>query len=692
MDAIETKKVPSSDESKNLSDESKRLSYEDKHLSDEDKHLSDEDRNSVERHDTTKLKIFNSSAKSFGVRKSEILCAQYTGPFWIGLAYFTVFLVAYTYGLDGTVRYILQTNAQSSYSQHSLLSTVNVIKTVVAAASQPTYARMSDTFGRIELVVVSVIFYAVGTVISSQAFDVQRFAGGSVLYQIGYSGIILMLEVFLADLSNLNWRLFASFVPALPFIINTWVGGDVIADFNRKYSWNFGIGMWAFIFPLACVPFLVCLIHMRILAGSTPEWIQVCQEEEDYRIENNRFYRAYVEKSANYATMRFYKRWPAKIWGTTKWVCWELTDLFWILDVVGILFIICVFGFILVPFTLAGGQQSTWQKASTIVPLVIGVVLIPFFIIWEMKFAKFPIVPFKLLKDRGVWASLIIAMLVNLIWTLPNDYMYTVLVVGMNTSDKAASRITSLYSFVSVVVGPLLGFVLVLVRRTKPFIVFGCATWFLATGLLFHYRGSNDGFNAERIKDGIIGAFCVMGFGAGFFTYTTQLSIQTCTNHEYMAVVLSLYLATYNIGSAIGNSISGAIWTQLMYDTIVDKMQDLGVDTSMASTAYANPIGWYVEHAWGSAPRRAVAMAYAQIQRKMCIAAICLCVPLLVAALLLRNHKLLSVQSLDEADGEVVGEKGNNNEDKDIIVVNNYDDDPFVKFFMKTIPSFFKRS
>lgn len=692
MDAIQTKNVHSSDESKNLSDESKRLSYEDKHLSDEDKHLSDEDRNSVERHDTVKLKIFNSTAKSFGVRKSEILCAQYKGPFWIGLAYFTVFLVAYTYGLDGTVRNVLQTNAQSSYSQHSLLSTVNVIKTVVAAASQPTYARMSDTFGRIELVVVSILFYAIGTVIASQAFDVQRFAGGSVLYQIGYSGIILMLEVFLADLSNLNWRLFASFVPALPFIINTWVGGDVIADFNRKYSWNFGIGMWAFIFPLASVPFLLCLIHMRILAGSTPEWIQVCQEEEDYRIENNRFYRAYVEKSASYATMRFYKRWPAKVWGTTKWVCWELTDLFWILDVVGILFIICVFGFILVPFTLAGGEQSTWQKASTIVPLVIGVVLIPFFIIWELKFAKFPIIPFKLLRDRGVWASLIIAMLVNLIWTLPNDYMYTVLVVGMNTSDKAATRIISLYSFVSVIVGPLLGFVLVLVRRTKPFIVFGCATWFLATGLLFHYRGSNDGFNAERVKDGIIGAFCVMGFGAGFFTYTTQLSIQTCTNHEYMAVVLSLYLATYNIGSAIGNSISGAIWTQLMYDTIVSQMQNLGVDTSMASDAYASPIGWGKEHAWGSAPRRAVAMAYAQIQRKMCIAAICLCVPLLVSALLLRNHKLLSVQSLDEADGDVVGEKGNNNEDKDIIVVNNYDDDPFVKFFMKTLPSFFKRS
>lgn len=678
MNATESKNVQSSDESKRMSEE--------------DKHLSEEDRSSgVERHPTASLKIFNSSAKSFGVRKSEILCAQYKGPYWVGFAYLTVFFVAYTYGLDGSVRSPLQTNAQSSYGQHSLISTVNVIRTVVAAASQPTYARLSDIFGRISLVVISIVFYAVGTVISSQAYDVQRFAGGSVLYQIGYSGIILMLEVFLADLSNLNWRLFASFVPALPFIINTWVGGDVLADFNAKYSWNFGIGMWAFIFPLACVPFLGCLIHMRILANSTPEWIQVCQEEEDHRIRNNRFYRAHIDRSAHFSTMPFYWRWPAKLWSHTKWLLWELTDLFWLLDVIGVLFIICVFGFILVPFTLAGGEKTTWKKASTIVPLVIGFVLIPFFALWELKFARFPIIPFKLLKDRGVWASLIIAMFVNLIWTLPNDYMYTVLVVGMHTSDKAALRITSLYSFVSVIVGPLLGVVLVIVRRTKPFIVFGCATWFVATGLLLHYRGSNDGFNAESVKDGIIGALCVMGFGAGFFTYTTQLSIQTCTNHEYMAVVLSLYLATYNIGSALGNSISGAIWTQLMYDTIVDKMNELGADTAQAATAYASPLTWYKTAEWGSPARRAVALAYSQIQRKMCIAALCLCVPLLACSLLLRNHKLLSVQSLDEASTVPVGEKGTNEEDKDIVVVNNYDDDPILRFFVRTIPHYFKK-
>lgn len=117
--------------------------------SDESKHMSDESRHSsdaIERHDTMKLKIQNSTAKSFGVRKSEVICAQYSHPAMIGLSYFCVFLVAYTYGLDNTVRYQLQTYAQSSYAQHSLISTVNVIKTVIAAASQPTYAMILGFF------------------------------------------------------------------------------------------------------------------------------------------------------------------------------------------------------------------------------------------------------------------------------------------------------------------------------------------------------------------------------------------------------------------------------------------------------------------------------------------------------------------------------------------------------------------
>lgn len=67
-----------------------------------------------------------------------------------------------------------------------MLTTISVITAFVGAAAQPVYARLSDIFGRLELLIVSILFYLVGTIIESQAYDVQRYAGCAVLYEIGY--------------------------------------------------------------------------------------------------------------------------------------------------------------------------------------------------------------------------------------------------------------------------------------------------------------------------------------------------------------------------------------------------------------------------------------------------------------------------------------------------------------------------
>ena len=587
------------------------------------------------------------TTKSIGIRRVELLNSQYDSYFLKIIFFVTIFFVAYCYAIDGTVRGTVQTYATNSYSQHSLLSTINVIKAVVAAAAQPTYARLSDRFGRLELTIVSIVFYAMGTVIQSQAYDIYRFAGGSVLYQVGYSGIIIMLQIILADFSNMNWRLACSFIPALPFIINTWVSGDVTSSLLAKHSWNYCIGIWAFIFPLSCVPFLICLVHMIISARKTEEWRQLNEEERQKRIEKG-------------LSRKSFKYWAVL-----------LKDLFWELDVIGILFIICVFGFILVPLTIAGGTTENWKKASTIVPLVIGVVLVPFFIFWEYKFARFPIVPLPLMADRGVWSALFIGLLIDFIWYMPNDFMYTVLVVGMRASIKAATRITSLYSFVSVIAGPLLGLVVVFFRRLKGFIIFGAACWAVALGLLFHFRGDNDGVSSQKYLDGVIGPLCLMGFGAGFFTYPTQVSIASCTNHEYMAVIISLYLASYNVGLAIGASVSGAIWTNKMYGAILNKFQEAGLDTKLAADAYSEPLTFITTYVWGTPERIAVVLAYAEVQRYLCIAGLVLCFPLLVFTFFLRDHKLTSVQSLGLEAGEQQSESK--------VVVNDYDDDIIIR-------------
>lgn len=542
-----------------------------------------------------------------GVRNIEIYAEQYSRPLYrVGL-FFSLFLIAYAYGLDGSVRYTFQAYATSSYSKHSLLSTVNCIKTVIAAVGQIFFARLSDIFGRFSILIISVIFYIVGTIIESQAVTITRFAVGGCFYQLGLTGVILILEVIASDFSNLNWRLLALFVPALPFIINTWISGDVTSAIGSNWKW--GIGMWAFILPLTCIPLGLCMLHMRYLARK--------HAKDKLRPE--------------FETLN-----------KLDWKSFCVDIVFWKLDLIGLLLVTAFFGCVLVPFTLAGGLNEEWKAAHIIVPEVIGwVVALPLYMLWEINYSRHPLTPWDLIKDRGVFFALFIAFFINFNWYMQGDYMYTVLVVSVHESVKSATRITSLYSFVSVIVGTILGIILIKVRRTKPFIIFGISCWIVSFGLLVHYRGDSGAHS------GIIGSLCLLGFGAGSFTYVTQASIQASAGtHARMAVVTSLYLATYNIGSAFGSSVSGAVWTNILPKEISKRI----ADPTLAATAYGSPFEFITTYTWGTPERIALVMSYRYVQKILCIIGLAFCFPLLGCGFMLRNHKLTDTIALEGND------------------------------------------
>lgn len=316
--------------------------------------------------------------KSPGVKRIEAISASFTR--WSKISLFvSIFLVAYAYGLDGTVRYTYQSYATNSYATHSLLATVNVLRAVIAAAAQPTLAKLMDVFGRFEVMTVSVIFYIIGTIVEATSNNVKSFAGGAILYQIGYTAIMLLIEVLIGDTTTLRNRVLFSFIPATPFLINTWISGNVTAAVLGVTTWRWGIGMWAIIYFVAILPLLFTLFHVS------------------RRAERNGALAAYKS--------------PFEQLGTAKLA----VALFWQLDVIGIVLVIAIFALVLVPFTIAGAVKDQWQSAHIIVMIAVGAACVPALVMWELK-AKHPLIPFKLLKDRGVWAALGIAVMLNTTW------------------------------------------------------------------------------------------------------------------------------------------------------------------------------------------------------------------------------------------------------------------------------------
>lgn len=537
------------------------------------------------------------TSKSLVIRKTEIMAAEYTEWYHHVILIVATFICGFGYGLDGSVRYVYTSYAASSYSSHPLISTLTVINAIISAAAYIVFARLSDVFGRLSLFITAVVFYVVGTIIQSQAYDIQKYAAGSVFWTIGYVGIMILLILIVSDFSSLRWRLLYQFVPSWPTIINTWIAGLITARANPLQNWSWDIAMWAFIIPLSCLPIVFCMIHMRYKAGKTLQWKALQDEKSLYQAHG-------LFKTVN--------------------------ELFWKLDVIGLLLMVTSIGCILAPLTLAGGTSSKWGNSHIIGPFVLGFVLLPIFLLWESKWSKTPIIPYKLAKDRAVWAALGSQFLIGFIYNLAAGYIYTILIVAVNESVNSATVISSLSSFVSSAASPFFSLWMVRRSRMKGYIIGGCGLWMLAMGLLNHYRGGS------FAHSGIIGAMVVWGIGDTLLIYPVTISVQSSVSHDNMATVTALNYTVYAIGLAVGSAVSGAIWTQSLYGQLLKHLKSV----DLASAAYNAPFEFIVDYLWDSTERNAMVEAYRYVQRYETIVALVFTVPLLVFSLCLRDPPL----------------------------------------------------
>jgi SIT family siderophore-iron:H+ symporter-like MFS transporter len=136
-----------------------------------------------------------------------------------------------------------------------------------------------------------------------------------------------------------------------------------------------------------------------------------------------------------------------------------------------------------------------------------------------------------------------------------------------------------------------------------------------------------------------------------------------------MAVILSLFLASYSIGTALGATVSGALWTNILPGEIAKRLSD----PELVALAYGSPFKFILTYTWETPERQAVVEAYRYIQKILCTVGACLCVLLIGFACFLRDHKLQSVVAIDEVE-----EKGQKLEDDQDFIV-----DFFKKLFHK---------
>ena len=476
-----------------------------------------------------------------------------------------------------------------------------VVQAVVNAAVKPPMAKISNVFGRLEAFSISILLYVLGYVMSAASQNIQTFAAAQIFYSSGFTGLLISQQIFIADTSDLTWRVLFSALPDVPFLFTVWCGPIIAQDLY--INWRWGYGLWAIVLPACFLPLaLALLVNAR--------------------------------KAKRLGLL------PARPWAGVA-LGPALRGLFFELDVMGLLLLSAAISLILIPLTLAA--TDGWANGSIVAMLVVGCVCLVAFPAWEAvpRLAPRPFLALRMLRRRNVALGCATGFFYYAVfYTSVFPYYSSYLQVVQGQSVEAAGHITQTFSFTSTVAAVAAGLLIKATRVYKPWIVLGAAVYLLGIGLMIRYRVPGSGVGAQ------VGTQIAVGIGGGLFSVPMQLAVQAAVPHQDVAAATAIYLTAVEIGGAVGSAVSGAIWTANLPAKLAAYLP--AAEQSQAADIYASLL---VAESYpaGSPAGLAIDRAYQETMDLLLIVAVCFAAPVMLGSLAIRGVRL------DRVDQRVAG-------------------------------------
>lgn len=265
----------------------------------------------------------------------------------------------------------------------------------------------------------------------------------------------------------------------------------------------------------------------------------------------------------------------------------------------------------LLPFTLADSAPSGWQTGYIIAMLVIGLVLLVAFALHERYTARQPFVPFELLTDRSVLATLALAATYQISYYCWNSYFTSFLQVVSDLTIAQAGYVSNTFDVVSGVLLIGVGFAISKTGHFKWLLFIGVPLYIFAQGLMIYFRQPD-------VKIGYI-VMCqiFLSIGGSIMILCEQIAILAAVDHQQVAAALALLNMSGWIGGAIGSTISGAIWTNSFPAALA---KYLPADAQASLDDIYGSLDVQLSYEVGTVTRLGIQQAYGVAQQRMLIA------------------------------------------------------------------------
>ncbi|KAH8690754.1 major facilitator superfamily domain-containing protein [Talaromyces proteolyticus] len=376
---------------------------------------------------------------------------------------------------------------------------------LLSTVFQPSFASLSNIFGRRPMIMTSLVFFFVGAVVSAVAKDFTYMLVGRSIQGVGGGGIIALTEIIVTDIVPLRLRGQYFGILSAMWSIGSVTGPILGGGFSQNVTWR-----WIFYinFPFIGVGAIFVLLFLRLNIIPT-----------------------------------------------------SLAQKLRRIDYIGTVVFVGSISSFLIPLTW-GGVLYSWSSWRTLVPLLIGVAGLSIFAIHQARFATDPIIPPTIFRNRTATIAFIGSILQGLVlwcalYYLPL-YYETVKEYSPILSGVALFPQTFTVAPSAVVVG-----ILITTFGSYRWAIW--AGWALSTlglGLMCYIK-------VDTSVPAWIFLNLVSGLGLGFLFPSLAFAVQASATNENLAIAVAMFSFFRALGQAIGVAIGGVVFQNQMHKNLL---------------------------------------------------------------------------------------------------------------------------
>lgn len=537
-----------------------------------------------------------------GVQDIEATTVAWTKEALI-IAYILLWVIYFVETMLAGVTVALTPYITSAFALHSLTPTVSILSSVIGGVTNLTLAKILDVFGRPQGYLFCVCIAVIGLVMMAACNGVEAYAAAMVFYTVGNNGVQYSISVFVADTSSLRNRGLMQAIVTSSNLITCWLAGPVSQGFLKGPGWRWCFGMFTLLVPAVTLPLFGVLMNNYVKAKQL----------------------GLIPKRASGRTAM----------QSLVHYCREF-------DAIGLFLISAGVALFLLPLNLYTMQARGWHSPLVITMLVVGILFMIAFVIWEKYFAAITFMPHSLLLDRTVLGACLLSATLFMSYSLWFSYLSSFLQVVKDLSVEQASYVAQTYTVVGVLCAIAVGLIIHRTGRFKPVcLYFGIPISIFGLGLIIHFR------RADGSIGYIVMCLIFIAMGQGVVVICAEIAILAAASHVHVAVCIAVLGIFSNIGGAIGSTVAAAIWQDMMPNKL---MQYLPIeDLENIFMIYAD-ITTQLLYAVGSPTRTAIQRAYEDTQLRLLTVGCAVWAVALVAVLIWRN---INVADIKQTKGHV---------------------------------------